>query len=499
MMRLPSPGTAAWLLLAIALLPFALCSPLPLGDYINHLARMHIIAELPTNELLKQYYEVHWAAIPNLAEDMLVPPLALLIGVERAQLLFTASIFILIVTGVRALHRQLHGKSSWWPLVVFLLLYNRQFLWGFLNYLFAVGVMLWLLTFWLKAREQLRPATAVLFAIPTTLLFFCHLHPLAAFGLCVVSIEINRWHAGQSLRTLMLALLQFVPGALLMLFASPTSGRAGDIAFGSISNKVSGLLDAFNNYNLPLDAVTGALFFGALGLGVLTGRMRIHKDLRLAVVALLVCYAIVPNVLFSSFGADRRILIATLIILVAALSTAPAIPRKYLMAVAGVALALFGVRLGVIATNWSAAQQVYERLDAGFEPITKGSRVACLVGEPLEPFLRNPPLDHFCNLAVIKRQVFTNALFAEPGKQILRTRYNEDTPFNRSESQEYRFSGNSSQVGAIKDVITRLPLDRFDWVLIYHDRYFGDPRPPELIRAWRDEAEDASLYQVRKP
>ena len=29
-----------------------------------------------------------------------------------------------------------------WPLLAFLLLYNRMFLWGFLNYLFGVGVAL---------------------------------------------------------------------------------------------------------------------------------------------------------------------------------------------------------------------------------------------------------------------------------------------------------------------------------------------------------------------
>src|SRR5947209_5503053 len=76
--------------LTVALIPLFICSPLPLADYPNHLARMYIISSLSHSPTLQRYYEVHWQLIPNLALDLIVPQLARLVPVERAMLMFTS-------------------------------------------------------------------------------------------------------------------------------------------------------------------------------------------------------------------------------------------------------------------------------------------------------------------------------------------------------------------------------------------------------------------------
>ena len=45
----------------------------PLSDYMNHLARMHVIAAINTDPDLSRFYEVHWQIIPNLMMDLVVP------------------------------------------------------------------------------------------------------------------------------------------------------------------------------------------------------------------------------------------------------------------------------------------------------------------------------------------------------------------------------------------------------------------------------------------
>jgi hypothetical protein len=45
----------------------------PLSDYINHLARMQVIAELPNNRQLAAFYELNWQVIPNLAKYFSCP------------------------------------------------------------------------------------------------------------------------------------------------------------------------------------------------------------------------------------------------------------------------------------------------------------------------------------------------------------------------------------------------------------------------------------------
>jgi hypothetical protein len=89
---LAGPATLATII--IVLLPLALVAIPPLTDYPNHLARMHIIATLDRDPMLSQFYRIDWALIPNLMMDLVVPPLARLIGVYEAGRLFVAAIVV---------------------------------------------------------------------------------------------------------------------------------------------------------------------------------------------------------------------------------------------------------------------------------------------------------------------------------------------------------------------------------------------------------------------
>ena len=46
----------------------------PLSDYVNHLARMQVIAQLSKNPQIATFYELDWQVIPNLTMDIVVPP-----------------------------------------------------------------------------------------------------------------------------------------------------------------------------------------------------------------------------------------------------------------------------------------------------------------------------------------------------------------------------------------------------------------------------------------
>jgi hypothetical protein len=178
------PGLRAWvvfaLLLALVAAPvFSTVLP-PLFDYPNHLARMHLLLEGGD-----RFYAVRWAPLPNLAEDLIVPPLARLMPLEAAGKLFLVAILALIAGGALYLNRVATGGWRPWPLAAFLLLYNRSFLWGFLNYLFGLGAALVGLGLWL-ALEGRRPWLQALAAMAAALVcFFSH---LAAFGVYLVAI-----------------------------------------------------------------------------------------------------------------------------------------------------------------------------------------------------------------------------------------------------------------------------------------------------------------------
>ena len=98
--------------LGIALIPIFATRTLPLYDYPNHLARMHVLANWETSELLQQFYTVQWKSIPNLAMDLVVPPLSSIVGIETAGKIFIALIFLAMTGGVALVHHSFHGRWS---------------------------------------------------------------------------------------------------------------------------------------------------------------------------------------------------------------------------------------------------------------------------------------------------------------------------------------------------------------------------------------------------
>src|SRR5262245_45869959 len=79
----------------------------PLSDYVNHLARMQVISELSHNHPIAAFYELNWQVIPNLAMDIIVPPLARVMNVYLAGQVFLVLTFVVIVSGILMLYRAL--------------------------------------------------------------------------------------------------------------------------------------------------------------------------------------------------------------------------------------------------------------------------------------------------------------------------------------------------------------------------------------------------------
>src|SRR6266568_3974106 len=188
-------------LAAIASIPILIHPWPPLADYINHLARMHIIAAIGVDPDLARFYEVDWQIITNLMMDLVVPLLERVMNVYVAGQLYTIASFVLILSGTLALNRRLFGHWSILPLIAFPLLYNNIFLVGTMNYVFGIGLALWALASWIWLRERnlaLRLAVSMLFILG---LFFCHLFSVGVYGVGLLAFEGHRlWSAFARLR-----------------------------------------------------------------------------------------------------------------------------------------------------------------------------------------------------------------------------------------------------------------------------------------------------------
>ncbi len=483
--------------LVVALIPLFTCSPLPLGDYPNHLARMYIISTLPHSQILQRYYEIHWQLIPNLALDLMVPQLARFMAVERAMLIFTGLTLVLLVAGCFAVHRALFGRLSYAPFAVFLLLYNRQFLWGMLNYLFSLGLALLTFALWVALRRKPLAIRCGIFVVLGMMVFISHLSGFGVLGVLIGGYELHAFWQERNYRALRKDLVAAIvalgsPVVMFVLF-SPTGSRASQFEYWGLQKRFIGLFDVFNNYLLALDVATFLLVMAAIGLGFLLRKARLHSRMLLPLVSMALIYCIIPSQLFGSNGSDRRLIPALFLILACSLEWN--VRERYIVAV--VAL-VFLVRTAVLIKNWTAASAIYRANLEVMDQIPRGAKVATAVGELDYPQLNNPPLGHLPNMAVVRREVLTNALFADYGHQPLRFK-----PDYESELAQHEYNVHvvadadpKNPLNTTVNPFERIPLTDFDYMLLVNKRYFHYPVPDMLRPVYS--AGDTVLYQVNR-
>ena len=429
-LRLEGASFAA-LFVALALLvslPVLAFETLPLVDYPNHLARMHILSALPNSESLQRYYEVSWHALPNLAMDLTVPQLARWLPLAWAGKVFVISTLCLLAGGAAVLHRVLFSSWSAWPLLAFLLLYSRTFLWGLLNYLSGVGLGLFALALWiaLANRPLIRLAAGTALAL---CLFFAHLLAFGLYGVLVIGYEAGviirkRPPVARALRALILAGTPFLPAIAIFLLLTP-AGEGGPIAYSNMARKLDLLFTVFDNYSTPFDLASFTISILAIAFAFWRRWITLHPAIAMPLALLFLTYLAMPTQLATASGADHRIpVVLGLVLLAGSRWTAPDV--RMARAFAGAALLLFLVRMSFVAAEWHQSDRAYAELLPVLDSIPAGGRVA--VANPRDAIKWAPtPLYHFPTLAVIRRDAFVPTLFAYPTQQpiTLRPPYGE--------------------------------------------------------------------------
>ena len=280
----------------------------PLVVYPNHLARMHLLAVGGD-----AFYAVRWAALPNLAEDLIVPPLARLVPLDVAAKLFLVMIFALTAGGAIWLNRVASGGWRLWPLLAFLFLYNRIFLWGFLNYLFGVGVALCGAASWLALEGKRSWLRILSSSVAALACYFSHVAAFGFYALVILGLEAKpaavelrarRWPALG--RRLLVTAAQFVMPVTL-LFGGSRQAEQATINYGAIWRKADLLFSVVDNYDRMFDITCFALFVGLIGVLAWVRRLGISRRLAWATGIVFVIYLLLPSQIWGGSGTDHRL------------------------------------------------------------------------------------------------------------------------------------------------------------------------------------------------
>jgi hypothetical protein len=137
-----------WLLITLVLaaaVPLLWPETPPLTDLPGHIGRYRIQLGIDQSASLARYYGFEWALIGNLGVDLLIEPLARLIGLEPAVKLIVTAIPMMTAAGFLLVARELNGRVPPTAFFALPLAYSFPFHFGFVN--FALSMALALLAF----------------------------------------------------------------------------------------------------------------------------------------------------------------------------------------------------------------------------------------------------------------------------------------------------------------------------------------------------------------
>ena len=365
----------AWaLLLALAAVPiFSTVLP-PLADYPNHLARFYLLAQGGND-----YYAVRWAPLPNLAGDVIVPALAQAMPLGLAAKVFLVTTFALLTGGTLWLSRVTSGGWRLWPLMSFLLLYNREFLLGFLNYLFALGVALCGTALWLAVERRPSGERMAISSVMALICFFCHISGFAIYAIAIAGLEampawaecrLHRWRE-LAWRCVVTGAQFLIPASIIVIsWRPPIRG-----SYEWFWEKAYLFLSVLDNYNLPFDIACIVAILGLLGCLVWQRQLRLALRFRPVLALLAVAYFALPTYLATGWAADERFSLAFVFMLFGL--TTVRFYRTRTAAITAAALAvIFVARFAVIERLWLTSDRVYTEDLAKLDRLPMGCRVA---------------------------------------------------------------------------------------------------------------------------
>jgi hypothetical protein len=409
------------LLTGLALLPICSVRIPCLGDYLNHLARIHILTTIDGSPNLQRFFAPGWKLVPYFGMDIPVVALSYIMHLYAAGRVFMALCVLMPVIAAATLRYALHGRIGLTPAIAFLITYNYVLALGFLNYLFSACLAVMLFALWI-ATARCRPAWRMaLFAPLAVILYFSHVLGFIAYGILVFGYELARawrirpWRAVAIAVDFGVAASQaLLPVALAFLLrADATFGTVKVTRYGTLADRIGALLSPIY-FPGGGAGVVGAFVLAPLLLLWLARPVRVAPAAWPAALAVLLAACAAPHMLLNIWGTDMRLPLVAAIVLAGAVTPGPRTGRAAVVACLGCVLALLAVRA------WDATvllrgldSQVAQMRDL-LTQLPRGARLLVVDGPEDAPGRLAPRaiIEHMSLVATIDRDAFVPLLFA---------------------------------------------------------------------------------------
>jgi hypothetical protein len=415
---------------ALSLMPLLFAEYPPLHDYPFHLARVDILSRWHRVDALQDWYELRTFFKPNISMDVVVPLLGKVLSVHNAGRMFVGMTVGLTLGGCVILHRVLYGSFAPWPFISAFFVFNWILLFGFMNYLFGIGLMFWALAAWVVLSRSSIPVRIVCGSLCALVLYFCHMVALGLYAVFVAGYELQRcavtFHKDRrgALIDLAAGAVPFI-GPLALYFTSRTMAEGGSFTYPDdwLFRKAANFRALFfGDWVLDGTLIVAALI--ALAVVWRHVKIRIDRRVYLPLGFMAVVYLALPTGVLTAWYVDTRVTIVVcfLVIAVTQVEVTNAILRRRL--VMGL-LVLLCLRSAFISYQWYRYDEVTKELTSTLSLVPSQSIVFAASAAP-HPQLDDrdlsywqPPLKHAVSLASVEHAVFVPATYADQVMQPL--------------------------------------------------------------------------------
>ncbi len=487
-------------LVLLTAVPLLWPSTAPLIDLPGHMARFRVELGIHDSPPLAHYYGFAWALMGNLGVDLLVLPLAPLVGLEMAVKLIVLAIPVTTAAGLLLIAREEHGVLP--PTAAFAvpLAYGFPFQFGFVNFALSMALALLAFGLWLRlgrlGRVGLR---AILFVPIGAIVWLAHGFGWGVLGLLVFASEMVRERSvdARFLRAAFragIASLPLTPPLLLMVL-----WRSGNVAGVTIdwfnwTSKLVWIITVLRDRWVVFDLASTMILLVLVIAGFARrAGLTMNWTLRIGTLMLLFAYMMLPRILLGSAYADMRLVSYVVAFALIAIVPVGLSPRQMqIMAIA--ATAFFLVRTVATTVSFAGYANHNARQLEALEHVAPGARVLTLTEKPCAMPWSLSRMDHLGGFAVVRRDAFTNDNWTMAGAQLLRLRYEagrfSTDPSQMVEAPNCRFRGRLN----LDEAIRQFPRDRFDYVWLIDGVPENVPALPELRMIWRSPT--GALYRI---
>ncbi len=402
-------------------------TPYPaMHDYPNHLARIHVLHEYSVNQTYQAVYEIDRNLMPNLAMDLIIPPLMDILSVETAGKVFLSLVVLAFNLGIHLMGIALNGRHHWNALAGTFFTYNSSLAYGFVNYVLGIGVFFITLALWLRFRSQWTLMRIVSISALALSCYVSHLSAFVFLGLSLVClIGLESVQAGHFRREHLVALAPLAPPTIAYFFYSSGHQPKTPMQWWEplIESKIKGLLIfPFVSYNLLLDLGMGLAFVSLVVLSLKVKGARLLSPQFLLVGGIfMLLYALAPSSAGGTFFVDRRFLLPSCIFLLLALRIETSKPLGcYVLAGLISITAIRGAEVWYYWNNIGRAVQAQVRL---LDRLPDGVRLYPLVvRNPSRGWLWDMHFFFLPHYATVYRHAYVPTIYAQRGVHPLNIR-----------------------------------------------------------------------------